>query len=206
MRQRPDVQGHHQSRWPAFRRHGGDQLLDGFSQYTKAPLARFAQLRTGLQRNAGFEHGGVIGRLVSRKLQICPTEVSKCSERIGTAAVPGLPQGSLELLETAPRDIGQELVAVAEVPIRSCGAHAGPAGCLREGDPCRPFLRDQDQRGPDQRLLEIAMVITAGTRWAALFGPAHVKRIYMTRPGRSNRRTLETIPPAQYRVIGGLLR
>ena len=50
---------------------------------------------------------------------------------------------------------------------------------FREGETRRPLLADQIERGADQRLLQIAVVIAA-RRPVTLFSPAHVKSIYIT--------------------------
>jgi hypothetical protein len=109
----------------------------------------------------------------------------KCREYIRTTAAPCTCQRSLELLEAAPRHVGQELVAVAEMPIGCGGAYSGPAGGLGKGNAGESFLRNQCQRGPNQGLFEIAMVIPAGARRSALSGPVHVKSLYMTRGAAS---------------------
>jgi hypothetical protein len=96
------------------------------------------------------------------------------------------PQRSLKLLEAAPRHIGEKLVAVAKMPVRRCGTHVGPTSRLRKGKACWSFLRDQCQRGPDQRFFQIAMVIAAVARGPALLAPTHVTSFYMTRNCTSN--------------------
>ena len=103
---------------------------------------------------------------------------SNAVDGIGPAVVPGARQRRFELLEAAPRDIGQQLVAVAEMAVGRRRADAGPARGLGEGEARRALLGDQFQRRADQRLLEIAVVVAARTRRAAVFGPAHVKSLH----------------------------
>ena len=86
-----------------------------------------------------------------------------------------------EQLEAAQRDIGHQFVAVAEMPIGRGRTDAGPARGLGKGEAGGTLLRDQFQRGAQQRLLEIAVVIAARS---GVF-PAHVKRSYMSRPAPS---------------------
>src|SRR5215471_6551726 len=94
-------------------------------------------------------------------------------------------QAYLELIEAAPCHVDQQLVAVAEMPVGCRRAHSCPAGSFREGKAGGALLRDQFQRGADQGLFEIAMVIAAGARTSAFSRPAHVKGSYMTREGAS---------------------
>ena len=49
--------------------------------------------------------------------------------------------------------------------------------------PAGPFLRDQVERGADQRLPQVAVVIAAPLRAAVVLGPAHVRMSYMSRGG-----------------------
>jgi len=64
-------------------------------------------------------------------------------------------------LEPAARDIGYQRVAVAEVAIGGGRADPGPARGVGKGKPSRALFRDQVERGLDQRLAQIAMMIAA---------------------------------------------
>ena len=70
-------------------------------------------------------------------------------------------QRRLELLEAAQRDVGEKLVAVAEMAIGRGRTDARPARRLGKGETRRPLLRDQFQRGAQQRFFQIAVVIAA---------------------------------------------
>src|SRR4029453_8388655 len=87
--------------------------------------------------------------------------------------------------EAAPRHVGHELVAVAEVPVGRRRTDPGPARRLRKGEAGGPLLRDQFQRRVDQGFFQVAVVVAARARPSALPGPAHVKSVYMTRGGPS---------------------
>ncbi len=87
------------------------------------------------------------------------------------------------MLEAAHRDVGEKLVAVAEMPVRRSRTDAGGTCGLGEGEAGRALLGDQIERRLDQRFPEISVVI-AGP--AALF-PAHVKGLYII-AGNSARR------------------
>src|SRR5262249_30563304 len=50
---------------------------------------------------------------------------------------------------------------------------------FRKSETRRAFLRDQLERGADQGLFQVAVVVAALA--APLLGPAHVKGLYMTR-------------------------
>ena len=81
---------------------------------------------------------------------------------------PGALQRNGEFLETAPRHVGDEFVAIAEMPVRRGRADAGEARGFGERKTGRAFLGDQLQRGADQRLFQIAVVIAAR---AVMAGP-----------------------------------
>src|SRR5262249_45905311 len=114
--------------------------------------------------------------LVLGELQIGLADAVKGGERIGTTVVPGARQRNLELLEAAPRDVGQKLVAIAEMPVRRGRAHARPTRPLGKGEAGRALLRDQLERRAHQGLLEVAVVIAALT---AVRFPAHVSDLYI---------------------------
>src|SRR5262249_15144874 len=87
--------------------------------------------------------------------------------------------------EAAPRHVDQQFVTVAKMPVRRGRTHSRPSRSFRESKASRSFLGDQLQRRADQGLFQIAVVVAARTRTAALPGPAHVNGIYMTRHARS---------------------
>src|SRR5262249_52864211 len=100
----------------------------------------------------------------------------------GAAVVPGTRQRLGELVEAAPRHVDQEIVAVAEMPVRRGRTDARPARGLGEREPGRPLAGDQVERRLDQRLLEVPVMVAART---LVIPPAHVKDIYMSR-GRAS--------------------
>lgn len=64
-------------------------------------------------------------------------------------------------LEAAAGDIGDQRIAVAKMPIRRGRTDPGRARRIGKGEPARTFLGDQVERGLDQRLAQIAVVIAA---------------------------------------------
>src|SRR5579863_4873664 len=56
----------------------------------------------------------------------------------------------------------------------------GRARRVGEGEPGGAFLGDQVERGADQRLTQIAMMIAATAIVVARFRPAHVRCFYMS--------------------------
>src|SRR5215203_3893113 len=70
-------------------------------------------------------------------------------------------------------------------------ADAGPARGIGEGESGGPFLGDQFEGGANQRLLQVAVMVSA--RSAAAF-PTHVKGTYMAAPAPSTE--LRDQPPA----------
>jgi hypothetical protein len=179
MRQRPDVQRHHQDWGTLLRRHGGDELLGGGPQHGEGPFSRVPHFRGCRGRDARFEHRGIVGWLAICEPKIGFAESVESCEGIWTAAVPGAFKRNRELIEAAPRHIDQQFVAVAKMPVGRRRTHSRPASSFREGEAGRSLLRDQFQRRADQGLFQIAMVIAAGA--SAMPGPAHVKSVYMTR-------------------------
>ena len=127
----------------------------------KARSPRFTQRRIGADGNAGFEHRGIEGRLGAGEFEIGLAEPVQRNERIGAAFVPSPRQRRLELLEAAQRHTRHQLVTVAEMPIGRRRADAGKARGLGEGEARRALLGDQLQRGADQRLAQIAVMIAA---------------------------------------------
>ena len=67
------------------------------------------------------------------------------------------------------------------MPIRRRRADAGKARGLRERESGRPFSGDQFQRGADQRLAQIAVMIAARriALAAIILAPTHVKDTYI---------------------------
>ena len=75
--------------------------------------------------------------------------------------------------------LGQELVAVAEMPIGRGRTDARPARGFCEGEPGRPLLGDQLERGAHQRLFQIAVMVAARAAFPFVTSPAHVNSIYI---------------------------
>src|SRR5262249_57016964 len=103
-------------------------------------------------------------------------------------------QRRLELIEAAAGDIGQQLVAIAKVPIGRRRADPRPARGFREGEAGGPFLGDQFEGGADQRLFQVAMMVAA----RSLPPPTPVKGLYMTpgTPSTSPGRQAKPFPAA----------
>ena len=80
-------------------------------------------------------------------------------------------------LEAKARNLGHQLLAVAEMTIGRRGADACGTGGLGNREAGRSLLTDKAQRALDERLSQIAMMISATPRAAML--PIHVKKIYM---------------------------
>src|SRR5262249_11068750 len=127
--------------------HGSYQLFGSRAQDGKRALASRAQLRTRFEREAGLEHGRVIGRLLAGKPQIGLAEPFKGRKSVGLSPVPGRHEYSLEQIEAAPRHIDQKLVAVAEMPVGRRRAHSGKARSLGEGEARGAFFGNELERG-----------------------------------------------------------
>ena len=112
-----------------------------------------------MRRNTGFEHRRVEGGLGACEGEISFAETVERRHRIGTAVVPGLGERRLELLEAAQRDVRQEFVTVAEVPIGRRRADTGPTGGLCKRESGGAFFGNEFQRGAQQRLFQVAVVV-----------------------------------------------
>ena len=66
--------------------------------------------------------------------------------RIGTALIPGLLEIFREEPKTTDRNIGQKLIAIAEMTIRRGGTDAGHPRRVGKGEAGRAFLGDQAER------------------------------------------------------------
>jgi hypothetical protein len=77
-----------------------------------------------------------------------PVEPLEGRERVGHAVLPGRLERRLKLLEATPRDIGEQLLTVAEMPVGRRRANPRRRRRLREGEPGRPLGRNQFERAP----------------------------------------------------------
>src|ERR1700687_2082414 len=114
-------------------------------------------------------------------------DVLEGGERRGAPAVPGPLEFGAEALESLPRHVGDEPLAVAIMPIGRGRAHAGGARGFRERKPGQAALGDQVERRPDQRLAQVAVMIAAPARRRPVSRPDHVRISYMNR-GAGGRR------------------
>src|SRR6516162_7355388 len=101
------------------------------------------------------------------------------SEWLRPAVVPRPVEHNREPLESAQCDISEKFIAITEMAIGRSRAHARPPGGLGKGEACRSFLRDQFQGGAQQRLFQVAVVVTARAT-PLVFRPAHVNGFYMS--------------------------
>ena len=100
---------------------------DRITAKARSPASRSSWL--DLERNAGLEHRRVIGGLAAGEVEIGATEALEGSGGIGQAVLPGGLERGLEELETTPRHVGDELLAVAEMAVRRRRTDArGPRG------------------------------------------------------------------------------
>src|SRR5215470_15429750 len=176
------MQRHHTNRRTLRRRHGGNERIRGAPEHPEGVVARLHQLRTGIERNASLEHRRVIGGLAAREREIGFAEAIEGRERIGPAVAPRLLERGLELLEATQRNAGQKLITIAKVAIGRRRTDPRPARGFRKGEARGALLGNQLERGADQRLLEIAVVVAArAPSPTVVLRPAHVKSIYIVR-------------------------
>ena len=101
MRHGPDMQGDHERRRAAGRRHRGADRVSRAAQDGKGPFAGVSQRSVCAGRNAGFEHGRVESGLCASEFEIGLAEAIERRESIGAPAIPGARQCRLEFLEAA---------------------------------------------------------------------------------------------------------
>src|ERR1700722_19442902 len=181
MRHGPDMERNHQGWRAGRRRHRRADGVSGAAQYGESAFAGFSQRRTRSGRNASFKHCRVEGRLSASEFEIGLAEPIQRDEGVGAPGIPGARQGGLELLEAAQRHTRHQLVAVAEMPIGRRRADPGKAGGFGESEAGCPLGRDQLERCADQRLAQVAVMITARRIGLAglVFPPTHVKSPYI---------------------------
>src|SRR5262245_28454149 len=141
MRQRPDVQGHHEDWGTLPRRHGGDEPLGGGSQHGKGTLPRLLQFWARFGRDAGLEHGGIVGWLALCEPKIGFAEAVEGCEGIWTAAVPGAFKCNRESIEATPCHVDQQFVAVAKMSVGRRRTNSRTAGGFCEGEGGRSLVR-----------------------------------------------------------------
>src|ERR1700677_2113494 len=181
MRHGPDMQRNHQGWRSAGRRHRGADRVSGAAQHGESAFAGFSQRRIRSGGNAGLEHRRVERRLSPSEFEIGLAEPIQRGESVGAPAIPGARQRRLELLEAAQSHARHQFVAVAEMPIGRCRADPGEASGFGESESGRSLGRDQLQRGADQGLTQIAVMIAARRVGLAglVFPPTHVTSVYM---------------------------
>src|SRR5262249_3607128 len=193
------MQCDHQGWRPRLRLHSRAQHLGSATQNGKSPFPGFTQFRTGPKRDTGFEHRGVVGGLGPCEFKIGLAQPIKCRKRLRPAAIPGFLEHNRELLEAAQRDAREEFIAVAEMAIRCGRADTRPPRSLGKGKARWSFLRDQFQRGAEQRLFQVAGVVAARATAPLVFRPAHVNSFYMSRYIRSmRRRGVASLPASMF--------
>src|SRR2546430_14624554 len=115
--------------------------------HPKGVVPRLHQVWTGVERNAGLEHGRVISGLAASKREIGLAQTIECRERVGPAIVPGARERSFELLEALQRNARQEFIAIAKVAIGGRRTYPRPARRFRKGEARGALLGNQFERG-----------------------------------------------------------
>ena len=133
--------------------------LRSVAQHPERPLARDEEDRIVLQHQAGPEHRRVGRGLPPGEPEIRLAAVLYCRHRIGPAAPPGILELGGKTLETLPRDLGNQRVAVTEMTIRGRGTYPGSTRDLGEGEPGRTALGDQLERGLHQGFAQVPVMI-----------------------------------------------
>jgi len=85
-------------------------------------------------------------------------------ERRRARAVPGALEFGRKQLEALARNVCDQRLAVAVMPVRCGRADARRARGLREGEAGEPALGDEIERRPDQRLAQMTVMVAAAAR------------------------------------------
>src|SRR6267154_1388300 len=173
--ERPEMEAHHQGRRSAVARQSGAEGVGGLAQHREGAVRGLLQTRIAVEGKPCLEHRRVKGGFFASKGQIGPADILEGGKRIGPAFVPGAVQALLEQLEAAACHIGEQRLTIAKVPVGRRRADPGRAGGIRECEAGRPFLGNQVERGADQRLAQIAVVVAATPGRRIVSGPIHVR-------------------------------
>src|SRR5262249_18399435 len=165
----------------ALERQRGAHRLDARAQSREGAIRRLRELGVGIGSNAGLEHRGKIRRLVAREGKVRAAHVFEGGERGRAPAVPGTLELGAEQVEALARDVRDQGLPVAVMPIGRGRADPGGAGGFREGEAGETALGNEVECRPDQRLAQIAVMITAPARRRPVSRPAHVRISYMNR-------------------------
>ena len=177
MRHRPDVQRDHQRRRPSRRR--------ASPRRSSPPHCAKPRTRGRRPREAGrcwrwrrrprtSPRNRPAGRAQTPDRPCRPGRAPPSA--LGRPPSQALLERRLELCEAAQRDARHQFIAVAKMPVGRGGADAGMARGLGEGETGRAVLGDKVQRGADQRLAQVSVMVAAGL----VLAPAHVKGFYMS--------------------------
>ena len=157
---------------------GRPDTVTAFERVGKAYLA-FARNEPAFY-SAMFESGlpadANPALMAASERQIGTAEAFKRRERMWPAIIPCLGQCGFELAEPAQGHTGEQLVAIAKMPVGRGRTDAGGACRLGKGEAARPLFGDQVKRGPHQGFFEIAVMIAARRCL-----PAHVNGLYIRR-------------------------
>src|SRR5262245_7244546 len=135
--------------------------------------------------NAGFKHGREVGRLIAREAKVGAAKALERRRWARAPVVPGRGEALGETLEALARHVRHQGIAVAEMAVRRRRTDAGLPRRLGKREAGGTFLRNEVERGADQRLAQIAMVIAAPSA-AAVSGPAHGGGLAHSAPGDIN--------------------
>src|SRR6266487_2450704 len=166
----------------------GGRLFRGRVAHTASTAARnTAKAPSAACASSGSESGAIPLSNIAEKYagSLRATYVLEGGKRRGAAVVPGALELGAEALESLPRDVGDEPLPVAVMPIGRGRAHAGGARGFRKREAGQAALGDEVERRPDQRLAQVAVMVAAPPRRRPASRPAHVRISYMNRAARA---------------------
>ena len=150
----------------------------GTLQHVEGAIGSCFQLIVIAHAESCLEHHRVARRLLAGEGEIGTAEILEGRERRRYAVVPRHVELGGEALEAVAGKLGEQRLAIAEMPVWRGGANAGEPRRLGQAEAGRPVLLDQLARRLEQDLLKIAVVIGARPVPALIVG-AHVRGFYM---------------------------
>jgi len=142
---------------------GGLATLHQPHQLAEAPLGQVDPGRVVLLPidGAGEDHPVVVG-ILEAEAQGLPARQLQLAQRVAGVAGHGRLDARPEVAQPLGGDGGDERLLVGEVGVRGRVADAGPRRHRAERQGGRPLPGQDLHAGPDQRVLEIAVVVAPG--------------------------------------------
>ena len=166
----------------ALGRVGAHRLRGARGSTAKARSPAASRAGCASSGHARLEHCRVVGRFAAGEGEVGAAERLERAHRVGLALRSRRPPAR-PANRSNPRSATSASSASASRKCRYGAAGLTPAARAASAmvKPAGPFSRDQIQRGLDQRLAQVAVMVAAPPGAAVLSRPAHVNGFYITR-------------------------